>query len=94
MSASGESPTNERDDARLEAVLLRRVLDLHPARLSAEELVRDLNGAADDFAVHDGIGRAIGELVRAGLLHPVAPDGLLTPTRASVRLGELLVPAV
>lgn len=94
MSAPGESLTNDRDDARLEALVIRRVLDLHPARITTEELVRDLTGADDDFAARDRIERAIGELTRAGLLHPVAPDGLLTPTRASVRLDELLAPPI
>jgi len=84
-----DHPTNEGDDARLEALLLRRVLDLHPSRITTDELVLDLTGTEDDFAARDSIERAIGELVRAGLLHPVADDGFVTPTRAAVRLGEL-----
>jgi hypothetical protein len=91
MAAPGENLTNEGDDARLEAVLLQRVLDLHPTRVTTEELVRDLTGTDEDFAARDSIERAIGELTRAGLLHPVA-DGFVTPTRAAVRLGELLGP--
>lgn len=90
MAAHGENLTNDGDDTRLEAVLLQRVLDLHPTRVTTDELVRDLTGTEDDFAARDGIERAIGELVRAGLLHPVAADGFVTPTRAAVRLGELL----
>jgi hypothetical protein len=92
MGAHEENPTNEAEDARLESVLLGRVLDLHPTRVTTDELVRDLTGAEDDFAARDGIERAIGELVRAGLLHPVADDGFVTPTRPAVRLGELLGP--
>jgi hypothetical protein len=92
MPAPEENQTNESDDARLEAVLLQRVLDLHPTRVNIDELVRDLTGTEDDFAARDAIERAIGELTRSGLLHPVADDGLVTPTRASVRLGELLGP--
>jgi len=91
MAAHEENPTNEGDDARLESVLLQRVLDLHPTRVTIDELVRDLTGTDDDFAARDSIERAIGELARAGLLHPVA-DGFVTPTRAAVRLGELLGP--
>ncbi|HEY2053288.1 MAG TPA: hypothetical protein VGH14_05060 [Solirubrobacterales bacterium] len=91
MAAHEENPTNEGNDARLEAVLLQRVLDLHPTRVTTDELVRDLTGTEDDFAARDGIERAIAELTRAGLLHPVA-DGFVTPTRAAVRLGELLGP--
>lgn len=92
MAAHRENLTNEGDDARLEAVLLGRVLDLHPTRVTTEELVRELTGSDDDFAARDGIERAIAELTRTGLLHPVAADGFVTPTRAAVRLGELLGP--
>jgi hypothetical protein len=91
MAAPEENPTNDGDDTRLEAILLGRVLDLHPTRVTVEELVRDLTGTDDDFSARDGIERAIAELTRAGLLHPVA-DGFVTPTRAAVRLGELLGP--
>jgi len=93
MAAPEDHQTNQTtagDDARLEAVLLRRVLDLHPARITVEELVRDLTGVEDDFAARDSIERAIDGLTRSGLLHPVA-DGFLTPTRPAVHLGELLV---
>ena len=91
MSAHDENPTNEGDDARLESVLLQRVLDLHPTRVTIDELVLDLTGSEPDFAARDGVERAIGELARAGLLHP-ADDGFVTPTRAAVRLGELFGP--
>jgi hypothetical protein len=93
MTAHEENLTNEADDSRLEAVLLQRVLDLHPTRVTAEELVRDLTGTEDDFAARDSIHRAIAELTRAGLLHPTTDD-FVTPTRAAVRLGELLGPVV
>ncbi len=92
MAAPERNQTNESDDARLEAVLLQRVLDLHPTRVTTDELVRDLTGTEDDFAARDAIERAIAELTRSGLLHPVAEDGFVTPTRAAVRLGELLGP--
>jgi hypothetical protein len=92
MSANEENLTNDGNDARLEAVLLGRVLDLHPTRVTTEELVLDLTGTDEDFAARDAIERAIAELGRAGLLHPVGTDGFVTPTRAAVRLGELLGP--
>jgi hypothetical protein len=91
MPANEENLTNDGTDARLEAVLLQRVLDLQPTRVTTDELVRDLTGKEDDFGERDGIERAIVELTRAGLLHPVT-DGFVTPTRAAVRLGELLGP--
>jgi len=89
MAAPANSQTNEGFDTRLETVVLQRVLDLHPARITVDELVRDLTGAEDDRASRDGIERAIDELTRSGLLHPVA-DGFVAPTRPAVRIGELL----
>jgi hypothetical protein len=92
MAPHEQNPTNEADDARLEAVLLQRVLDLHPTRVTTDELVRDLTGKDHGFAARDAIERAINELTRAGLLHPIADDGFVTPTRAAIRIGELLGP--
>jgi hypothetical protein len=91
MAAQGENLTNEGDDTRLESVLLHRVLDLHPTRVTTDELILDLTGNEPDFAARDSIERAIRELARAGLVHPVE-DGFVTPTRAAVRLGELFGP--
>ena len=91
MPADEEKMTNDSVDARLEALLIQRVLDLHPSRVTTDELVRDLTGT-DDFAARDGIERAIVELTRSGLLHPVGDEGFVTPTRAAIRLGELLGP--
>lgn len=89
MAAPENRQTNEGVDVRLEAVVLQRVLDLHPARITVDELARDLIGTKDGFAARDGIERAIDELTRSGLLHPVA-DGFVAPTRPAVRIGELL----
>jgi len=89
MAAPENRQTNEGVDVRLEAVVLQRVLDLHPAGITVDELARDLTGAKDGFAARDGIERAIDELTRSGLLHPVA-DGFVAPTRPAVRIGELL----
>lgn len=91
MAAHEENLTNAGDDARLQSVLLQRVLDLHPARVTTDELIRDLTGKDPDFAARDSVGRAIRELTGAGLLHR-SDDDFVTPTRAAVRLGELLGP--
>jgi len=92
MATPGDNPTNESTDSHLEAVLLGRLLDLHPTRVTIDELVRDLTGTDEDFAARDAIQRAIVELTRSGLLHPVGEDGFVNPTRAAIRLGELLGP--
>jgi hypothetical protein len=89
MADDADNLTNEGDDARVESALLQRVLDLHPARMTADELVRDLEGEDADFGARDGVERAIRELTGSGLLRR-ADDGLITPTRAALHFGELL----
>ncbi len=89
MADDADNLTNEGEDARVESALLQRVLDLHPTRVTAEELVRDLAGEDADFGARDGVERAIRELTGAGLLHRT-DDGLVTPTRAALHFGELL----
>jgi hypothetical protein len=89
--ANEENLTNEAEDTRIEAALIQRVLDLHPTRVTSDELVRDLAGEDADFGARDGIERAIRELSGAGLLHR-SDDGFVTPPRAAVHFGELLDP--
>jgi hypothetical protein len=89
MDASEQSLTNDGEDAQVESALLRRVLDLHPTRVTAADLVRDLAGEDAAFGARDAVERAIRELTGAGLLHR-GDDGLVTPTRAAVHFGELL----
>jgi hypothetical protein len=91
MDANEQSLTNDDEDARTESALLQRVLDLHPTRVTAADLVRDLAGEDADFGARDAVERGIRELTGAGLLHR-ADDGLVTPTRAAVHFGELLGP--
>ncbi len=87
--ANDDNLTNESVDTRVESAVLQRVLDLHPTRVTTEELVRDLAGENADFAARDGIDRAIRELTGAGLFHRT-DDDFVTPTRAAVHFGELL----
>lgn len=89
MAGDADNLTNDGADARVESALLQRVLDLHPTRMTAAELVRDLAGEEADFGARDGVERAIRELTGAGLLHR-GKDGLVTPTRAALHFGELL----
>jgi hypothetical protein len=91
MAANKEDQTNEDEDTRVESALLQRVLDLHPTRVTADEMVRDLAGEEADFAARDSVERAIRELTGAGLLHRT-DDGFVTPTRAAIHFGELLYP--
>lgn len=79
--------TREEDDA-LEAALLARLLDLHPATLTAAELRREMLEHPDDFAQRDALARAVRDLAAAGLLN--LADDLVVPSRAAVRFKELL----
>jgi hypothetical protein len=91
MAGDDDNLTTAGEDARIESALLQRALDLHPTRVTAAELVRDLAGEDADFGARDGVERAIRELTGAGLLHRTE-DGLVTPTRAALHFGELLGP--
>lgn len=87
--ADNENLTNESADSRVEAALIQRVLDLHPTRVTSDELVRDMAGEDADFGARDEIERAIRELTGVGLLHRT-DDDFVTPTRAAIHFGELL----
>jgi hypothetical protein len=88
MSIDGDSWSTKADDDTVEAAALRQLLELHPARLTAEELVREIGGRAAGFAERDAVERAIRDLEAVGLVH--SGDGFVTPTRAALRVSELL----
>jgi hypothetical protein len=75
------------DDAT-ESAVLQQLLALHPAQVTAAELVREVGGESPGFAERDAIERAIRALTGAGLLH--SHDDFVLPTRAALRFGELL----
>jgi hypothetical protein len=77
-----------RADARIEAALMRLVLDLHPAQASLTEVLRELADEPEDFGQRDAIERAAADLVRCGLLH--RNGEFVFPTRAALRFEELL----
>ena len=77
-----------RDDASVEATVLRQVLQLHPTQVTLEELVRDVAADPESFAERDAIERAVRELSRAGLLHRSGEFAI--PSRAALRFCELL----
>lgn len=79
--------TNASADLATEAVVLNRLIDVHPVVLDLGELVRELLGEDPAFERRDAIERAVDELTGVGLLHN--REGLLTPTRAALRFGEL-----
>jgi hypothetical protein len=73
-------PAKLRDEACPLAVL-SRLLILHPERLSAEELRREMLAGNEDFAGVDALARAVRDLTATGLLRG---DGdSIVPTRAA-----------
>ena len=89
MGPSDDSGWSTRDADRVtEAAAMRLLLQLHPIQLTVEELIRELAGERPEFAERDSVERAVRDLAGAGLLH--RSGELLTPTRAALRLSELL----
>lgn len=65
------------------------VLELHPTRLSADELRREILLGRVDFAARDAVDRAVRDLVAVGLLRH---DGdSVVPTRAALCFDALSV---
>jgi hypothetical protein len=82
--------SNAAADRCEEGVVLRHVIEVHPATLLISDLIREL-GEPDDFAKRDGIERAVRELVKGGLLFRC--EATVLPTRAALRAYELLMEA-
>ena len=88
MSESDAGRTTWAQDEGVESVVLRQLLELHPARLTLEELTRELAGSRGGFAERDAVQRAVRELDAAGLLHEGTE--FVAPTRAALRFSDLL----
>jgi hypothetical protein len=88
MNKSNESTTTWAEDEGVESAVLRQLLDLHPARLTMEELAREVGGSHGSFAERDAVARAVRDLAAAGLLH--RGEEFVAPTRAALRFSELL----
>ena len=76
------------EDRTQESAVLQHVLALHPATLTVEELVRELDPDRDSFSQRDAVERAVRDLAGTGLLHQCG--SLVLPTRAALRFDELL----
>lgn len=88
MNTIEESRTTWAEDETTESAVLRQLLDLHPTRLTLEELMREVGGSGGSFAERDAVERAVRELAGAGLLH--RGEEFVAPTRAALRFSELL----
>jgi hypothetical protein len=77
----------ELSDEAWQLAVLSRLLILHPERLSAEELRREMLVGYQAFAQADALDRAVRDLAAAGLLRE---DGdSIVPTRAAQRFYAL-----
>ena len=88
MDKDENSWTTRADDESVQAAVLRQLLDLHPAQLTTPELLREIAGPRPGFAERDAVDRALRDLEAAGLVH--RGDDFITPSRATLRLTELL----
>jgi hypothetical protein len=88
LEPGGGSPsTSSEDDRAMESAVMRRVLDVHPVRLSEAELALELVGDDPAFGKRDAVERAARDLASIGLLD--IRDELIAPTRAALRSAEL-----
>ncbi|HSS43008.1 MAG TPA: hypothetical protein VLK37_10745 [Solirubrobacterales bacterium] len=78
------------EDDREQWAVLRRILELHPATLTMDELTRELNGGRPrEFCEVDRVERAVRELAGTGLLHRPGEEEMVLPTRSALRFFEL-----
>jgi len=88
METIDDKRTTWAEDEGVESAVLRQLLDLHPARLTLEELTREFGASRNSFAECDAVERAVRDLAAAGLLHQ--GQEFVAPTRAALRFSELL----
>jgi hypothetical protein len=88
MNETIERRTNKGEDEAVESAVLHQLLDLYPARLTLEELKRELGAGREGFADRDALERAVRDLAAAGLLYQETQ--FVEPTRAAVRFSQLL----
>ncbi|HWC48158.1 MAG TPA: hypothetical protein VG448_04700 [Solirubrobacterales bacterium] len=83
--------TTHDEDERDQRAVFSWVLEFHPMiTYTRRELLLELSGGgAPGYLSADAGERALRELVGAGLLHRIAEDEMVRPTRAALRYFEL-----
>jgi hypothetical protein len=81
------APASEDDQA--EQAVLALLLEVHPAHLSVDEVVRELTDRPDDFAPRDRVSNAVRDLAAAGLVH--RHGAFVFASRAAVRFEDLRI---
>jgi hypothetical protein len=84
-SPDPSSPAGE--DKKTECAVLALLLDEHPARLTMDELTLVLHADPERGDPEDAAGRAVRELVGAGLMH--REGRFLSPSRAALYFAAL-----
>jgi hypothetical protein len=87
-AAADSRATTLAQDERDQAAVLTLLLLLHPAHLTAAELIRELTAGSVDFEGEDRFKRAIRDLRGVGLIQQVGD--LVLPTRAALAFDQLL----
>ncbi|HEU5106422.1 MAG TPA: hypothetical protein VFU11_11355 [Solirubrobacterales bacterium] len=86
-AGNDRAPTTAAEDTRDQAAVLRHVLDLHPATLTLDELMREMVGVSPSGCGEDGIRRAVRDLAAVGLLHQEGRR--VIPTRSALVFHDL-----
>ena len=84
-SRDPSSPAGQ--DKRTESAVLALLLDEHPTRLTMDELILVLHADPERGDPEDAAGRAVRELVGAGLMH--REGRFLSPSRAALYFERL-----
>ena len=88
MDHNDDTRTPAREDAEVEAAVLRHLLAIHPTQITIDELAREIDERPEDFARRDAIERAVRDLAGVGLLH--RRDDFVLPSHATIRFDQLL----
>jgi hypothetical protein len=84
-----EDPIRVSDEEQAEQAVLALLLDVHPAQLSIDEVVRELTDRPDEFAPRDRVNNALRDLAAAGLVH--RHGAFVFASRAAVRFEDLRI---
>ena len=84
-----EEPIRVSDEEQAEQAVLALLLEVHPAQLSIDEVVRELTDRPDEFAPRDRVNNALRDLAAAGLVH--RHGAFVFASRAAVRFEDLRI---
>jgi Fe2+ or Zn2+ uptake regulation protein len=82
-----EEPIRMSDEDQAEQAVLALLLDVHPAQLSTDEVVRELTDRPGEFEPRDRVNNALRDLTAAGLVH--RHGAFVFASRAAVRFEDL-----